>query len=352
MTNPEHPNRREFLVVGAMGLAGSMAPAADNLRTRIRTGFLGVAYSHAEEKIRLVRESKELELVGVCDEDPVLRDKYAARGISVLAEASLLERAEVVVVESSVQKHAEFARRALMAGRQVHLEKPPAERMSEFEELLELARSRRRLLQVGYMWRHNPGLNALLDLVRKGWLGDVHFVRGTLNTTPDPRRREEWSQFKGGVLFELGSHLVDFVVRLMGSPEGVTSFLKTHGSSTDSFQDNTVAVLEYPRVTAVLCCSALQPNASEHRSVEVVGTHGTARVQPLEQPVLEVDLVATAGPYARGKHRVTFPRYQRYEGEFVELAKCIREGTELPVTLEMEKQVQETLLRVCRALPP
>ncbi|MCC7375220.1 MAG: Gfo/Idh/MocA family oxidoreductase [Verrucomicrobiales bacterium] len=347
--------RRSFLRRGlwassAVALAPtilSKSRAADPSPRRPKVGFLGVAYSHAAEKIRLLRASSEFEFVGVWAETEALASKYREQGVAIRSRDEILRLAEVAVVESEVATHATLALEALEAGCHVHLEKPPAETMADFDRVLAAARERKRLLQVGYMWRLNPGLNAVFEAVRSGWLGEVFLVRATINNTLETARRREWAGFKGGVLFELGSHMLDAVVRLLGKPNQVVPVLKTHGSSTDTLADNNVVVLEYPKTTAVISSSTLQPNAGAHRAFEVLGTRGTAVVRPLEQPVLELDLAEAAGPYSRGRQTVPLPAYRRYEGEFAQLASSLREDRVLAVTLEQERDVQETLLKAC-----
>lgn len=343
-------NRRRFLQTGA-ALAGSVAApraVAAEAGRPIRVGFLGVAYSHAAEKVRILRQSEEYDLIGVWAENRRLEERYTGQGVRVMSRREVLDGADVVVVESEVPTHADLAREALEAGRHVHLEKPPALTLKAFDELVGLARARRRLLQVGYMWRHNPGLNTVLEAARKGWLGDVFLVRATLNNQLDAARRAEWAAYPGGVLFELGSHLIDAIVRLLGRPERVTAFLKAHGSFPDQMADNNLAVFEYSRATAVIASSALQPNAGAHRAFEILGTRGSATVRPLEPPVVQLDLAEAAGPYRQGNQNVPQPEYRRYEGEFGELAAAVRGERSLSVSLEQELEVQETLVRACR----
>jgi len=313
---------------------------------RIRAGMLGVAYSHAAEKIRLLRVSPDYEFVGAWAETEALGVRWAGEGVVLRTRDDRRREVEVVFVESEVARHAADAQEALEAGRHVHLEKPPAMGMAEFDALVALARERKRLLQVGYMWRHNPAFLAVFEAVRRGWLGEVFLVRATVNNTLGGDRRREWAAYPGGVLFELGSHMVDAVTRLMGRPQRVEPFLRTHGGE-DDLRDNNVAVLEFGRALAVVTSATLQPNASAHRALEVFGTRGTAVVRPIEPPVLTLDLAAAAGPYARGMQSVPMPGYSRYVGELEELAGCVREGRALPVSLEEERLVQETLLRVC-----
>jgi predicted dehydrogenase len=97
-------------------------------------------------------------------------------------------------------------------------------------------------------------------------------------------------------MFELGSHLVDAVVRLLGKPNAVTPFARHHGKFEDSLKDNNVAVLEYERAAAVLINTALQIGATPQRSFEVLGTNGTAALQPLEPSALTIELAKPAGP--------------------------------------------------------
>lgn len=337
-------NRRAFLAAAAA--VPTLVSAAEPPR-RLRAGMLGVAYSHAAEKIRLLRASADYEFVGAWAETEALRRRWAAEGVAMRSRDELLRESEVVFVESEVPSHAADARAALEAGRHVHLEKPPALSLQEFDPLVALAREKRLLLQVGYMWRHNPGVRAVEEAVRQGWLGEVFLVRATINNTMSGDRRKEWAGYPGGVLFELGSHMVDAVTRLMGRPARVQPFLRTHGGVDDGLSDNNVAVLEYGRAMAVITSSTLHHNAFAHRALEVFGTRGSAVLRPVEPPTLMLDLAEAVGPYGKGPQSVPMPEYRRYVGELEELAVCVREGRPLPVSLEQERWVQETLMRVC-----
>ena len=165
--------------ISTMGIAQESTLAGAE---RLRIGFLGVAHSHAGGKIKAVKDSADWDLVGICEEDKGLRDQFAKSGVPVLSQDELLGKAQVVAVESAVQDHARHARLALSAGKHVHLEKPPADTLDAFRELVALASGKKVLLQMGYMWRYHPGINAALEAARKGWLGDVYLVRGTINT--------------------------------------------------------------------------------------------------------------------------------------------------------------------------
>lgn len=334
-------NRRVF-VSSALG-----AVAASAAQRPIRIGFLGASHSHAWAKVVVVRESPLWELVGVSEDAPVHRPQYQKAGIRLVSQEELLGDAsvEVIAVESGVLDHAAHARLVLEAGKHVHLEKPPADNMEEFRELVKLARGKRRFIQLGYMWRYHPGINLALDAARNGWLGEVFLVRGVMNTLIPEERRPDWALFHGGQMFEQGCHLIDPMVRLLGRPERVLPVLRSHGPFNDGLADNTAAVFEYRRALGVVTSSVLHPNAGRHRAFEIFGSNGSAVVRPIEPPSLEIDLAAASGPYRTGLQAPSLPAYSRYVGEFEELARAVRSQGQLSVTLDEDLAVQEALLR-------
>lgn len=341
-------NRREFLSAAAAAtavLATSKSLRAADASRRIPIGFLGATYSHGPDKIKLAMTLPEWEFVGVCDESAAGRQACEKLGAKVISQDALFQRARVVAVESDVRDHAAHALLALKAGKHVHLEKPPAAKLADMQAVVALAREKQLLLQTGFMWRHNPGFTTIFDAVRQGWLGGVFLVRGYISNNLAPARRPEWGEFEGGSMFELGSHLVDATVRLLGKPKAVTPFVRHHGKFADSLKDNNVAVLEYDHATAVLINTALQASATPARSFEVLGTNGTATLQPIEPPSLSLDLAKPVGPYKKGVQQVLLPAYRRYEADYTELAAAVRGERALSVSLDGELLVAETVLR-------
>lgn len=342
--------RRTFLQLGATGLAAAALGGADPAKRRVRIGFLGATYSHGPPKIKIAMTSPDWEFVGVSDPSAAGHEICARLGARLVSEEELLERAEVIGVESEIPDHATHALRALRAGKHVHLEKPPVLRLADMQEIVAVARRKKLLLQTGFMWRYHPGFRAMFEAVRSGWLGDVFLVRGFISNQLPVGRRSEWAQFKGGAMYELGSHLVDAIARLLGKPKAVTPFLRRHGRFEDSLKDNNVAVLEYERATALVVNTALQAGASPPRSFEVLATHGSAILQPIEPPELAINLAQPAGPYKKGEQKVPLPAYQRYEGDFAELAAAARGERPLSVSLDEELLVAETVLRASEML--
>lgn len=334
-------NRRTFSTVLAA------APLLGQSGRRVRAAFLGASHSHAAAKVKLVMASPKYELAGIWEPDAKVREGYAKLGSVTLVEKKQIlddKSIEVIFVESGVKDHAQLALEAVSTGKHVHIEKPPARTMDEFNRIVQIAREKKLHLQTGYMWRFNPATLRVIEAVRQGWLGDVYMIHARMNTLVDAASRAEWSLFSGGQMFEMGSHLIDFIVRLLGKPSKVTSFLRHDGAFDDTLKDNTAAVLEYKRAMAVITSSTLQPRAFPLRTIEVFGSRGNAVIRPIEPPSLEVDLAEDAGPYIKGAQKVVLPRYERYVGDIEEMAVAILEAKPLGVSLDEELTIQETVL--------
>lgn len=338
-------NRRTFLAAAQAAVAAGSLLRAASAPMRIPIGFLGITYSHGPAKLEIALKSPHWEVIGVCDPTPAGRETARRLGATLVSEEELLARARVVAVESEIRDHARHALLTLGAGRHLHLEKTPVAKLSDMQAIAALARERQLLVQVGFMWRYHPGFRAIFEAVRAGWLGEVHLVRGFTSNFLTPARRREWAEFPGGSMFELGSHLVDAAVRLLGRPTAVTPFLSRHGPHDDGLRDNNLAVLEYPRARAILVNTALQSGGSPPRTFEVQGSNGTATLAPIEPGRLVIDLANAAGPYRKGIQEVPLAPYQRYVDDFVELAAAVRGERPLSVTLDEEVMVAESVLR-------
>lgn len=336
-------HRRHFLQAA---LAAPLAAAA----SPIRAAFLGASHSHAAAKVQTVRENPLFELAGICEPDAKLREKFAAGGIRLLTQDEVLRDPgiRVVVVDSDVPQHAAQALLALEAGKHVHVEKPPATDLAGLQRMLEAAAGKRLLLQQGYMWRYHPGINAALEAARNGWLGEVFQVRGTIPTLVPADERAALARFAGGQMFELGCHLIDPLIRLMGEPLRVTSTLQARGG--DALADNTLAVFEFARAIGTITSASILPFGTRQRAFEIFGSNGSAVLRPIEPPTLQIDLKDAAGPYRPGPQSVPMPAYKRYAADFEALGRAVLDGGALPVTAAEELRVQRAILSASRML--
>jgi predicted dehydrogenase len=348
-------DRRNFLVT--TGAFGALASASVQARAEdaIRVGFLGTQHGHFSGKLAALQASPDYEVVAVCEPDPTalaeMKSDSRYAELPWVSEDALLGDASIplVVVECKFWEAIDLGRKVIDAGKHLHLEKPPGSALEPFQELVQEARRKELLLQMGYVFRTHDGLNAAFEAARKGWLGDVYLLRGTLDKDLQVERRKNWGRYKGGTFFELASHYVDLVVDLWGRPTKITSWMR-NDTLKDGLADNTLAVFEYPHGMAILTSAATMAGSGGHRSFEVIGTDGSFVIRPIEPGTgMQVVMREARGPYREGWQDVELPKQQRYVEDFEQLAKALKTGEPLKYSYDHELLVQETLIRACEA---
>ena len=234
--------------------------------------------------------------------------------------------------------------RCLLAGKHIHLDKPPGESLDAYRALHREAAERKRVVQLGYMFRYNAAFQFVFRAAREGWLGDITEIHGQIGKHASPELRRELARFPGGGMFELGCHLVDAAVAVLGAPDRVHA-VSNRTSSNDTAADNQLAVLEYPKAIATIRCNHVDRIGFQRREFTVVGTNGIARINPLEPPQLRLALDRKRGEYRKGYQDVAMPRYVRYDDDLIDLAKIIRGEKKSDFPPEHDLAVQETVLR-------
>jgi predicted dehydrogenase len=343
-------SRRGFLASSA---ATAVAAAANH--KPIRTAIYGIGHAHAHGKVQTVREMDAFDLAGICEPDAAQpRDHEVYQGVRWLNEKQILEdpSVELIVVESRVQENLEYARRAVTAGKWVHLDKPPGTDLEALKKLFGDAQRGGRIVQMGYQWRYHPAMQAAVEASRKGWLGDIYMVRATINKPISRQTREELGVFRGGMMFELGCHMIDRIVDVLGKPKSITSWMRHDAPIDDRLEDNTLAVFEFESAMAEVYVAAQQPNGGSYRTFEILGTKGTATVRPFSPYRLMVDLEEAVGPYQGGFEKIEFPRKPTppFEGDFAELGAVIRGGAKPTYSAEHDLVTHEALLKACKVI--
>jgi predicted dehydrogenase len=353
-------NRRDFFhraaaasLAGAVASAGTAVEQSPVAKSKIRVGMIGAEHSHAPGKIgSLLQLNDDFDLVGVAESDATVRqriDKNPKFGeVRWLSEAELLRSSglQAVVVETSVPKLLPAASRCVDAGLHVHLEKPAGTNHSDFKDLLEAAKRRKVHVQMGYMLRYNPAFKFCFEAVRNGWLGPIFEVSGNMSKVADDRGRRELLGYPGGAMLELGCHLIDALVFMLGPPERVAPFDRRSRTQQDLLVDNQLAVLEYPTATATIRCSLVDPEHNRQRHFHISGEHGAIEIRPLEPPRLRLILKRKAGRFETGQHEIEIPTTAgRFTEQLADFAAVTR-GERPPLfTAEHDLAVHKAVLR-------
>jgi len=305
------------------------------------------------DALGVLKKLPEYEVVGVCEPDDAVWTAYGRApelaGVPRLTQDALLGDASVqlIAVESGVQRLLELGRAAVDAGKHIHLDKPAGTDLAAFRALLDAADTQGLFVQMGYMFRYNPGFDLIRRAFAEGWLGQVYSIQASMCTSLSAEKRARMAFHPGGVMLELGCHLIDMIVLLLGEPVRVTPHLRHDGSYDDGLNDNTLAVLEYDHALVTVDVAAMEPEAFGARRFKIAGPEGAIVLSPLEPPKARLALRDAQGEYKRGAQQVDLPDLERHVRDFQDLAACIRGEWTFAYSNDHDYAVQRTVLRAC-----
>ncbi|MBM4005436.1 MAG: Gfo/Idh/MocA family oxidoreductase [Planctomycetes bacterium] len=322
---------------------------------KIKVGQIGVGHAHAS-KLSAFRRSDDYELVGIVEDDAELRAKASNSepylGLPWMSREQLLNTKELqlVLVETKVRDLLDNAEACVSAGVHVHLDKPAGESLAHYERILKDAERQKLLVQMGYMYRYNPGFVLLRDLLKRGWLGEPFEVHAVMSKVVDPTSRRDLGRYRGGIMFEIGCHVIDQVVMILGAPEKITPYSRQLIAS-DDLVDNMFSVFEYPRATASVRSTALEVDGFARRHLVVCGTEGTFHLQPLDDPVARLALrqprrdADAKVDFRQGYQELQFPKYVRYVDDARDIARVIRGESPPLASYAHDRNVQAAVLQ-------
>ncbi len=351
--------RREMVKNIGLALACSLVPgmtltkcAGAAGRPRIKIGQIGVGHVHAY-KLSVYRASADYEVVGIVEPDEELRrrpkNEAVYRNLPWMTQEQLLNVSglQAVLIETRVRDVLNVAEACVGAGKHIHLDKPPGESLPQLRRILDAAARQNLLVQMGYMYRYNPAFVLLRDFVKRGWLGDVFEIDAVMSRVVEPPERRGMAEYRGGMMFELGCHLIDFLISLMGKPTKITPFPQHAAKIDDRLMDNTLAVFEYPHASATVKSSAMEVEGLARRHFSVCGTEGTFHIQPFDGPSARVALSTARDRYRKGYQDISFPKYTRYVDDATDMARIIRGEKVTDFSYAHDLTVQASVLQAC-----
>lgn len=183
-------------------------------------------------------------------------------------------RVDLVVIATPNDSHAPLARAALEAGRNVVVDKPFTLSLAEAKELASLADKNGLLLSVFQNRRWDTDFLAVQQAVREGVIGEVTHLESRIERYR-PQIRERWREQAGpgsGILWDLGPHLVDQAIQLLGRPDSVFASVaaQREGALTD---DWALVVLGFGERRAILQVGMLAARSGARFLVH--GTRGS-----------------------------------------------------------------------------
>jgi scyllo-inositol 2-dehydrogenase (NADP+) len=229
----------------------------------IQVGLIGFGFAGRIFQSTVIEAVEGLELAAIVQ-------RSGSEAATAFPHVKILHSVEDLLKDSSIRlvviatpnaSHLPIARECLLAGRDVVIEKPFALSSAEAAELIQLARSRGRLLSVYQNRRWDGDFLTVRKLIDSDRLGRVVMFESHYDRFRQLPRLHAWREGGGpggGVLFDLGSHLVDQAMVLFGVPHSVWASVRVEreGARVDDAFD---LYLNYPAPAAQLSSSVPEP---------------------------------------------------------------------------------------------
>jgi predicted dehydrogenase len=251
--------------------------------TVLRLGILGCA-NIAKQFARDVFDSKQVSIQAVASRDLAKSQAFAhsfhvARAYgsyeALLADTAL----DAIYIPLPNSLHAEWAIRAMQAGKHVLCEKPLALNLAEVTRMFDVARQEGVMLLESYPYWFQPQTRDLLACLSHDKIGEVRSMQASFGFTvgnSDTNIRMK-PDLGGGALLDAGSYPISLIRLVMGcAPERVLA----HANWADTGVDiNLMATLFYADGRRAQMSCAM--DTANHRRATIVGSHGTVETEYL-----------------------------------------------------------------------
>jgi xylose dehydrogenase (NAD/NADP) len=260
----------------------------------VRWGLLSTAPINLRI-LAAAEQSDRAEVVAVASRDEGRAESYAREHGLARAHGSydaLLADEDVDAVYVSLPNglHVEWTMRALEAGKHVLCEKPMSRHPDEVERAFDLADSRGLVLSEGFMWRHHPQTERLVQLVGDGAIGPLRLVRAAFSFPLEIERGAGDARFDadldGGAMMDVGCYCVSAIRLFAGEPDSVAGEQFVGPTAVDVVFAGTLR--HAGDVVSHFDCGFVLPRRSE---LEVIGEEGSLFVTnpfTVTEPVIEL----------------------------------------------------------------
>lgn len=323
--------------------------------TDLRVGLVGYGVAGAFFHAPLIAATPGLRLSAVVTGDPGrAREASGKYGARVAGDAAELwdgaDPVDLVVIASPNRTHVPLAKAALSAGLPVVVDKPLAVTAGQARDLVELARENGLMLTVFQNRRWDGDFLTLDRLISAGELGEVTRLESRFERwRPVPRggwRETGGADEAAGLLYDLGSHLVDQVLRLLGPVVDVYAESDTRRPGVNADDDTFIALSHASGARSHLWAGAVAPRLGPR--FRVLGSRAGYLKYGLD--VQEEQLRAGLTPASPGFGEEPPERWGTlgtddgnhpvptepgaYAGFYPAVVACLREGAPAPVDPE------------------
>jgi len=222
----------------------------------INVGVIGCGYIAEEAHIPNLLDCPRANLTAVADTNSerlsVISRKFGIKRLysnyhDLTSDGSI----DAVVICVPTFLHSRVAVDALEAGKHVLCEKPIAATLDEADDIISAAKKSNTKLMIGHNFRFLPNHKLAKDWIQKKKIGDAYFARAQFTSpgpygTPGITSHFYFDPDKGGgVLFDVGSQLVDLLLWMFGEIVGVQAYVSTYKKEVNKADDIALVSLKF-----------------------------------------------------------------------------------------------------------
>lgn len=320
---------------------------------KLKVGIIGVGGIAQSCHIPAFVKHPEAEITAVCDARPEVLEKVADElGVkhryTDYNDLIKIEELDAVDVCTPNFLHKEPVIKALAAGKDVLVEKPIALNGAEGAEMVEAANRAKKQLMVGYCMRWRPDARVLKRFIDAGDMGEIYYARAHAL-----RRRgiPGWGVFTqkdkqgGGPMIDIGCHILDLTLWLMGHPKpvavsgkcytkfgtrpGLVGLMGKWDHTNYTVEDFAAGIVRFESGAILTIESSFAANIEKDVfNTSLMGTEGGCDLDPLRIYREERgSLTDTSPAFIAGPKGVQ-------EAAVTDFIDAIREGKPVPVTGE------------------
>lgn len=268
---------------------------------------------------------------------------------------------DAIIIETYERDLTKFALMCAERKINIHMDKPGGCDLADFKKLILTVKNNNVIFHTGYMYRYNPALIEAERLIKSGKLGEIYSIEAQMSCTHSKEKRDWLGTLPGGMMFYLGCHLLDIILRFQGKPKNITSYNFSSGFLGAKGEDNTFCLLEYPNGVSFAKTTAIEPAGFNRRQITICGTRGTFEIKPLEDyfDENEISKLCSHVTYAFANDdgtfswknsdasTKTFGPFDRYIPMMTAFAEMVRGEKNNPFTPDYEYELYQTVLKAC-----
>ncbi|PED06860.1 oxidoreductase [Bacillus pseudomycoides] len=237
---------------------------------KIGVGIVGFGFSSTTFHIPLLQTIDEFDIRAIVSSKEVVVKQAlpTAQVVHTIGELVKRDDIDLVVITSPNTTHFPFVKEAIVHGKHVVVEKPFVVSVEEGEELITLAKKHDVIVSVYHNRRFDNDFLTIKKLIEEKQIGNVYTYEAHFDRfRPHVRNRWREKNLPGsGILYDLGSHLIDQALHLFGKPDAVSADIvkQRPGAETDDYFH---IVLYYGIKRVILHSSSYVKHAGPHFSV-------------------------------------------------------------------------------------